>query len=390
MINASLNIAPASLSDYRELARKKLPKQFFDYIDGGAFNESTARQNVKAFESLLLRQKVLRDVSEIDQGVELLGERLSMPLVLAPVGLAGCFARRGEVQAYRAASQFGIPFCLSTVSICSIEELSREQLASFWFQLYVIRDRQYSIALLKRAEKAGCKNLVFTVDLPVVGERYRDTRNGLGAKSGVIGKLKQGWDLLSHPRWLWDVPLNGKPLVFGNLTDAVPGASTPGDFKYWVDHQFDPSVTWEDLSWIRDNWSGNLIIKGILDGDDAKRAVAVGTDALVVSNHGGRQLDSAPASLSVLPEITRAVNGNCKILFDGGIRSGLDVFKALALGADACLLGRAWAYALAAGGETAISHMLGILQKELRVAMALTGVTQVADVNETALYRPES
>ena len=386
----SLHIAPASTADFRLLAKKRLPQQLFDYIDGGSYQEITLANNLNAFSQLTLRQRILKNVSCIDLSTKLFNDKLNMPLILGPVGLAGCFAKRGEQQALRAANKHNIPFCLSTVGICSIEELQTKTYQPFWFQLYVIKDRNYALNLLKRAEQAGCKNLILTVDLPVLAERYRDIRNGLSAnqkRNSIIGKLKRGLDIASHPKWLWNVAINGQPLTFGNLTSAVPNANSLDDFKGWVDSQFDASMTWQDLHWIRDNWPGNLIIKGILDCDDAKEAIKFGADAIVVSNHGGRQLDSAPSSLAMLPKIVKTVSQECKIIVDGGIRSGLDVVKALALGADACMLGRAWAYALAAEGEQGVSQLLSILENEMRVAMALTGVTKVSDITENIIAK---
>ncbi|PCH97481.1 MAG: alpha-hydroxy-acid oxidizing enzyme [Gammaproteobacteria bacterium] len=383
MTTNSLGIAPANTADFRLLAKKYLPQQLFDYIDGGSYQEVTLANNLNAFSQCCLRQRILRDVSHIELNSNLFDNSMSLPIILGPVGLAGCYAKRGEQQALTAANKQQIPFCLSTVSICSIEELQAQTNQPFWFQLYVIKDRSYALSLLKRAVQAGCKTLILTVDLPVLGERYRDIRNGLSAsnkRNSLIGRLKRGIDIASHPRWLWDVAIKGQPLTFGNLTDAVPYANSLDDFKGWVDSQFDASMTWQDLDWIRDNWSGNLVIKGILDCEDAKEAVKLGADAIVVSNHGGRQLDSAQATLEVLPEIAKTVNKQCKVIVDGGIRSGLDVVKALALGADACMLGRAWAYALAADGEQGVSQLLSIFENEMRVAMALTGVTKISDI----------
>ena len=388
MTTNSLGIAPANTADFRLLAKKRLPLQLFDYIDGGSYQETTLASNIDAFSQLALRQRILKDVSLIDLSSKLFNSSLNMPLILGPVGLAGCYARRGEQQALKAANKHNIPFCLSTVGICSIEELHAQTNQEFWFQLYVIKDRSYALNLLKRAEQAGCKTLILTVDLPVLAERYRDIRNGLSSsetRSTLLGKFKRGFDIASHPNWLWDVAINGKPLTFGNLTNAVPGANSLDDFKGWVDSQFDASMTWQDLGWIRDNWSGNLIIKGILDSEDAKEAVKLGADAIVVSNHGGRQLDSACATLDVLPEIAKTVNQQCKIIVDGGIRSGLDVVKALASGADACMLGRSWAFALAANGEQGVNQLLNIFENEMRVAMALTGVTKVSDINNRVI-----
>lgn len=390
MTTKSLGISPANTADFRLLAQKRLPRQLFDYIDGGSYQEVTLANNLNAFSELSLRQRILRDVSQIDLSSKLFGNSMSMPLILGPIGLAGCYAKRGEQQALTAANKHNIPFCLSTVGVCSIEELQSQAGQAFWFQLYVIKDRNYALSLLSRAKRAGCETLILTVDLPVLGERYRDIRNGLSSsknRSSLVCKFKRGLDIASHPKWVWDVAINGKPLTFGNLTDAVPNANSLDDFKGWVDSQFDASMTWQDLNWIRDNWSGNLIIKGILDCEDAKEAVKLGADAIVVSNHGGRQLDSAQATMTVLPEIAKTVNQQCKIIVDGGIRSGLDVIKALALGADACMLGRAWAYALAADGEQGVSQLLRIFENEMRVAMALTAVTKISDISSDIIVK---
>jgi L-lactate dehydrogenase (cytochrome) len=385
MPSKTLNLTPASVDDYRTLAEKRLPRQFFDYIDGAAYQEKTAAANLSAFDHIQLRQRILKDVSTIDTSSEFLGNTFDMPLILGPVGLSGTFARRGEAQAVKAANKANVPFCLSTVGICSIEELKEIATEPFWFQLYVIKDRAYAIKLMQKAAAAGCETLVLTVDLPVVGERYKDVRNGLSGKLNLLGTIRQTLNIISHPRWLWDVVIKGKPLVFGNLVEAVPEASELKDFKAWVDNQFDASMTWDDLGWIRENWSGNIIIKGIMDPEDAIKAVDFGADAIVVSNHGGRQLDGVPATLEMLPAIVAAVDNKCKVIVDGGIRSGLDIVKAIAQGADACLIGRAWAYALAAKGEDGVSHILSIMKSEMQVAMALTGVTKVDEINSNIL-----
>lgn len=383
-----LNLTPASVRDHREQARRRLPRQLFDYIDGGAYEESTMRANETALEALQLRQRVLRDVSSIKMSTTVLGRDLRIPVILAPVGLGGMFAPRAEVQAARAAESFGVPFCESTVSICSIEEVAAATVAPIWFQLYVMRDRSYAQDLMARAAAAGAEALVLTVDLAVVGERYRDTRNGMTVPVGPVAKAIKGLDLVRHVTWLREVGIGGKPHTFGNLIDAVPGASSPEDFKAWVDSQFDPSVTWRDLEWVREHWDGPLVIKGILDADDARTAAEVGVDALVVSNHGGRQLDGTLPSISALPAVAEAAGDRVEVMMDGGIRSGLDIVKALSLGARAVMLGRPWAWAVAGGGQAAVEQVLATMEREMHVAMGLCGRTDVADLDRSVLANP--
>src|SRR5947209_4030811 len=285
------------------------------------------RANVADLERVLLRQVVMRDVTIRDPAVEVLGQRLALPVILAPVGLGGMLARRAEVQAARAAQAAGVPFVESTVSICGIEEVAEATSTPPWFQLYVMRDRTYAEELMSRAQAVGSPVLVLTIDLAVVGARHRDTRNALTGQPTAWAKAVRGIDLVTHPRWIRDVGLGGKPLTFGNLEKAVPGAGTPDAFREWVDAQFDPSVTWEDIAWVRQNWSGRLVVKGILDPEDARRAVDVGVDGIVVSNHGGRQLDSVPSTARALPEVADAVGDQVEVLADGGVRTGLDVVK---------------------------------------------------------------
>jgi L-lactate dehydrogenase (cytochrome) len=368
-------MTPVSITDYRQLAQRRLPRVLFDYIDGGAYAETTLRANVADFEAVRLRQRVMCDVSQISTATTLFGRDVSMPVGLGPVGLSGMYARRGEVQAARAAAAANVPFCLSTVSICSVAEVTQGA-GPIWFQLYMIKDRGYMAELLAEAGRCACPVLVFTVDLPVAGVRYKDARRAMGG-SGAFGKVQTALDGLAHPAWLWDVQLNGGPHLFGNLSKAVPDAKGVTNFWGWVKKSFDPGLTWEDLEWIRSHWKGPIVIKGILDRDDANQAVACGADGVVVSNHGGRQLDGVPSSIAALPEVAEAVDGRATVLMDGGIRSGLDVLKALALGADGCLVGRAWAWSLAGRGQAGVAHMLDILRGELEVAMALTGLTDV-------------
>lgn len=381
----SLGLAPAAVRDYRELARRRLPRQLFDYVEGGAYEEATMAANLADLRRIRLRQRVLRDVSERKLGTTVLGEELSLPVVLAPVGAAGMLARRAEVQAARAAEGVGVPFCESTVSICSMEEVAAATDCRLWYQLYVMRDRAFAEELMHRAHAVGCRVLVLTVDLAVVGARYRDVRNGIAGSLPPAKQLRRGLDFALHPGWVRDVAIKGRPLTFGNLEQAVPEASTPDDFREWVDAQFDPAVTWDDLAWVREHWSGPLVLKGILDPEDAREAVARGADAIVVSNHGGRQLDDVPSTITALPAIVDAVGDRVEVLVDGGIRSGLDVVKALALGARACLVGRPWAHAVAARGQQGVADALRILRAEMEVALALTGVTDVRDLDPSAL-----
>lgn len=384
---ARMNLVPASIMDYRELARRRLPNQLFDYIDGGAYAENTLRDNIEALSEHRLRQRVLCDVSRIDLTSRLFDQSLSLPVVLAPVGLAGMYARRGEVQAARAADLAGVPFCESTVSICGIEEVAGAVKTPPWFQLYVMRDRAYAESLMDRAQRAGSTVLVLTVDLPVVGARYRDTRNGIDVAASPYVRMRNAWDLLSHVRWFADVAVRGRPLTFGNLEAAVPGARSPSNFRQWVDAQWDASVTWRDLAWVREHWRGTLVLKGVLDADDAAKAVDAGADGIVVSNHGGRQLDDVEATARALPKIVKRAGDQLTVLVDGGVRSGLDVVKLLALGAKGCLIGRAWAYAVAARGQAGVEHILEILRREMLVAMALTGSRALSELGEHTLIR---
>ena len=382
----SLDLNPVSVSDYREFARRRLPTQLFDYLDGGSYAERTLADNVDAFARLKLRQRVLRDVGTIDTRAEIFGETWTIPAALAPVGFAGMYARRGEVQAAQAAEKFGVPFTLSTVGICSIEEVAKATKKPFWFQLYVIKDRGYARELMQTAHGAGCPVLVFTVDLAVLGARYRDTRNGMNTAMSFGKRLKVAADFARRIDWLRDVALGGKPLDFGNLRGAVPNAKGFAEFGAWVAQNLDPSMTWKDLEWVRENWPGKIIIKGVMDAEDARMAMqSVAPEGIVVSNHGGRQLDSTPATIEALPAIRDEVGDRTTLLLDGGVQSGLDIVKAVARGADACLLGRAWAYALAARGGPGVSAMLGTMRQEMHVAMALTGFTKASDIDGSAI-----
>ena len=378
---------PATALDWRERARRRLPRFLFDYLDGGASAEQTLAANVQDLCHARLRQRVLVDVGAVDTRTRLAGQDCAMPLALAPVGLAGMMARRGEAQAMRAASSAGLPFTLSTVGICALDEVCAAAPAGSpppWFQLYMLRERAAVRALLDKAWQLGCRTLVFTVDLPATGPRLRDVRNGLAHQGARAGLLRAA-QVLARPRWAWDVALRGKPLTFGCLTEQVPGGRDLNAFKAWVDAQFDPTVSWRDIDWLRQHWRGRLLLKGILDAQDARAALDSGADGIVVSNHGGRQLDGVPSTIAALPAIAAAVGGRTEVLLDGGVRSGTDVFKALALGAHGVLIGRAWIWALAGGGEAAVRQLLALWQREFELAMMLTGVTCVADIGAAQL-----
>ena len=367
----------ANITDYRALAKARLPHFLFEYLDGGSYDEVTLRRNSEDLRNISLRQRVLRDVSDIDLTTGLFGRQWSMPVGLGPVGLAGLYARRGEVQAARAAAQANVPFALSTVGGCSLSEVAASGHVP-WFQLYFVKDRGFVADMIDRATDAGCGALILTVDLAVPGSRYRDARAaGGGARRAV--------QLGCRPEWLWDVGLRGRPISLGNL-EPIVGAHAPlSDFQSWIHANFDPSVTWKDLAWVRKQWNGPLIVKGILDPEDARQSADSGADAIVVSNHGGRQLDGALSSARALPSVAEAVGGSLPVLADGGVRSGLDVVRMLALGADFVLLGRAWAYALAAAGGAGVSHALKLIEAEMRVAMALTACTSIAEADRSTL-----
>ncbi len=353
-----------------------MPRVLFDYIDGGAYAETTLAANVGDLRALTLRQRVLRDVSTLSTETTLFGQTLSMPVVLSPVGLAGMYARRGEGQAARAAKAAGVPFTLSTVGVCSAAEVAEAAGTPPWFQLYMTRDRAFMADVLARISALGCPVLVFTVDLPVPGARYRDVRNGMIATT-TGQRIAQALDGVAHPAWLWDVHINGRPHVLGNVAAAAQDLKRLVEFWGWIGRNFDPSVTWDDIAWVRERWKGPIVLKGVLDVADARLAAEIGVESIVVSNHGGRQLDGAPSTIAALPPIAEAVGDRLTVLMDGGVRSGLDLLKALASGAKACLIGRAWAWALGARGEAGVAHVLEIVRQELRTAMALTGCTDV-------------
>ena len=370
--------------DLREAARRRLPRLLFDYIDGGAYDEVSIRRNRDDLANLALRQRTMTDISALSMRTELFGQPMSMPLALAPVGFSGMYARRGEVQAARAAHAAGVPFCLSTLSICGLEEVVCDGGAPIWFQFYMLRDRGFCASLLQRAQAAGCPVLLMTVDLPIAGARYRDLRSGMSGPDGWRGQWMRLWQGATHPRWSWDVWMRGRPHGFGNLPAEV-AAGGVGGFAKWIKSNFDPTVTWRDIEWVRKYWNGPLVIKGLLDRADARAALDAGVDGIVVSNHGGRQLDGVPSSVAALPAIVDEVAGRVPVLMDGGIRSGLDMLRASALGAGACLVGKAWAYALGAGGEAGVTEMLGTLRAELEVAMSLTGCTDVREAGRELL-----
>ena len=379
----------ASVSDYRELARRRLPRFLFDYIDGGSYAEVALRRNVEDLERIALRQRVLRDVSRLKLETTLFGQTLAMPVILSPIGMAGMYARRGEVQAARAAEAFRLPFTLSTVSICSLEEVAAGVKAPPWFQLYMLRDRGYMAELLERAKAVGSPVLVFTVDLPLPGARYRDVRSGLSGVSTPLEKMVRALSTAGRLDWMRDVGLGGRPHTFGNVVGAMPDAQGLADFQGWVGRNFDPSITWADLQWVRDRWDGPIVIKGVLDPEDARAAADLGAQSIVVSNHGGRQLDGVLSGARALPPIVDAVGGRLDVIMDGGVRSGLDVLKAMSLGAKAVQIGRAWAFALAAGGQAQVETMLATLRGELKVAMSLTGCIDVAQADRSLLAETE-
>ncbi|HET9146250.1 MAG TPA: L-lactate dehydrogenase [Sphingomicrobium sp.] len=367
----------ANITDYRALAKARLPHFLFEYLDGGSYDEVTLRRNVEDLQAIALKQRVLRDVSKIDLSASLFGHEWAMPIGLGPVGLAGLYARRGEVQAARAAAAANVPFALSTVGACSLREVAASGNIP-WYQLYFVRDRGFVANMIETAKEAGCAALILTVDLAVPGSRSRDAR----AAGGGLRRMLQ---LAARPEWLWDVGIHGRPHSLGNLEPVIGKNAPLSDFQAWIHANFDPSVSWKDVEWVRTQWPGPLIIKGILDPDDAREAAGSGADAVVVSNHGGRQLDGVLSSARALPSIAEAVGDRMPVLVDGGVRSGLDVVRMLALGADFVLLGRAWAYALAACGGAGVAHVLKLIDAEMRVAMALTSCTKIGEIGADTL-----
>jgi L-lactate dehydrogenase (cytochrome) len=371
-----------SYEDLRACARRRLPRALFDYADGGAGDELTLERNRTDLNRMTFRQRVMVDVSHVSLATTLAGCASELPVAIAPTGMAGWFRRDGEILGARAAQASGVPFCLSTMSVCSIEDVQAAVRAPFWFQLYLMRDRGFNSALIDRARAAGCSALVLTLDLTVMGVRRRDVRNGLTTPPRLT--WRNALDMVSRPSWFAGVLL-GKRRTFGNLEPLRAGGSDLASLAEWTAKQFDASLTWDDVAWVRERWPGHLILKGVLDPADAELACRSGPDAIVVSNHGGRQLDGAPSAISVLPEVVDRVGGRCEVLVDGGIRSGADVLSALALGARGCLVGKAFLFALAAAGEAGVKTLLELLKKELSAALALTGQTDVRKVDRDVL-----
>lgn len=370
------------VEDLREMARRRVPRMFFDYAESGSYSEETLKANREDLKAIKLRQRVLVDVSKRDTKTTLLGKEVAVPLALAPIGLCGMQHANGEILAARAAAEAGIPFCLSTMSVCSIEDVAAESPAPFWFQLYVMRDREFIQNLIARAAAARCSALVLTVDLQILGQRHRDIKNGLSVPPRL--SLANILNIATKPRWVSAI-LRTKRRSFGNLVGHVKGLDDTGSLAQWTATQFDPTLNWEDVKWIRKLWKGKLIIKGLLDVADAKNAVKHGADAIVVSNHGGRQLDGAPSSISMLPKIAEAVGDKTEVLFDGGVRTGQDLLRGLALGAKGAMIGRAFIYGLGANGQAGVKLAIDCIQKELDVSMALCGVSKISEIDRRVL-----
>jgi L-lactate dehydrogenase (cytochrome) len=373
-----------SIEDLRQLARRRVPRAIFDYADRGSYDEVTFNRNLDDLRAIQLRQRVMVDVSKQQLSTTVLGEDWTMPVGIGPTGLTGLFHANGEMLGARAAQAFGVPFCLSTMSICSIEDVRSAVQKPFWFQVYLMRDRSFNLELLERAKVANCSAIMLTVDMPVQGLRRRDPKNGLSIPPRLT--LKNMFEVAARPGWALKV-LTGRRRTFGNLEARMKNTGGLKTLSEWIAQQFDATVTWKDLAWLREHWPRKIIIKGILDAEDAKLAVQHDVDAMVVSNHGGRQLDGARSTISALPGIVEAVAGRCDVLFDGGVRTGQDVLKALALGARGCLIGKAFLYALAARGEAGVALALDIIRKELAVSLALTGANDVRKVSADILVR---
>jgi L-lactate dehydrogenase (cytochrome) len=366
------------IEDLRQVARRKVPRAFFDYAEAGSYAQQTLRANRQDLERIKLRQRILVDVSDRDVSTTIIGERASLPLALAPIGLCGMQHGDGEILACRAAQAAGIPFTLSTMSICSIEDVASAVDKPFWFQLYVMKDRGFIKALIERAAAAKCSALVLTLDLQVLGQRHCDIKNGMTVPPEI--RLGNIIDIATKPRWAFSI-VRGRRKTFGNLAGHVRGMENVNSLAQWTADQFDPTLNWKDVDWVRSLWPGKLILKGILDVEDAKIAAKTGASALVVSNHGGRQLDGAPSSIAALPKVVEAVGHEIEVMVDGGIRSGQDLLRALALGARSCMIGRSYIYGLAAGGEAGVTKAIEIIRKELDVTMALCGVKSVRETD---------
>jgi L-lactate dehydrogenase (cytochrome) len=376
-----------SIEDLRQRARRTVPKMFFDYAEAGSYSQETLRANRADFEKLKLRQRVLVNVDQRSTATTILGEPVPVPLALGPIGLGGMMHGDGEILACRAAQAIGIPYTLSTMSINSIEDVAGAVEKPFWFQLYVMRDRGFIRELIARAAAAKCSALMLTVDLQVLGQRHDDVRNGLTVPPEI--KLKNLIDIATKPAWALSI-VKGKRKTFGNLAGHVKGMENINSLAQWTASQFDPTLSWKDVEWVKSQWSGKLILKGILDVEDARIAVTTGADAISVSNHGGRQLDGAPSAISALPHVVDAVGSEIEVMFDSGVRTGTDIMRALALGARSCIIGRPYVYGLGAGGQAGVAHAIGILGKEFDVTMALCGVKSVGDINRNVLAETET
>lgn len=372
-----------SIADLRELARRRVPRAMFDYADRGSYDEITIRRNRADLEAIAFRQRVAIDVSAQSLATTIAGEPATMPVAIAPTGLTGLFYPDGEIVGARAAQAFGIPFCLSTLSICSIEDVRAAVSKPFWFQLYLMRDREFNQHLIARAQAAHCSAIVLTLDLQVQGVRRQDLKNGLAIPPRLTAR--NAFEIAMRPSWALGV-LFGKRRSFGNLEGRMPGATGLVTLSQWIATQFDPTVSWKDVEWVRSQWPGKLILKGVLDAEDARLACESGADAIVVSNHGGRQLDGAPSTISALPAVVEATDGRCEVLLDGGVQCGQDVLRALALGAKGCLIGKSFLYALAAMGGEGVTTALDLIRKELAVSLALTGCNNVQAVDRSILF----
>ena len=373
-----------TIQEFKELAKRRVPKMFFDYADSGSWTETTYRENESDFQKIALRQRVAVNMEGRSLKTEMVGQAVSMPVALAPTGLTGMQIADGEIKAAKAAEKFGVPFTLSTMSICSIEDVARETSSPFWFQLYVMRDRGFIERLIDRAKAAKCSALVLTMDLQILGQRHKDIRNGLSAPPKFTAK--HVWQMASRPSWALGM-LGTKRRSFGNLVGHVDNLGDLRQLSAWTSSQFDPTLSWTDIAWVKERFGGKVIVKGILDAEDAKLAVAHGADAIIVSNHGGRQLDGAPSSIRVLPEIVAAVGSKTEIHLDGGIRSGQDILKAVALGAKSTYIGRAFLYGLGAGGEAGVTRVLEIIRKEMDITMALCGERDIRNIGPHTIYQ---